>query len=278
MEWIILLLGLAVGYAVGRWGIVNVFKRHQGHVSLRKRRAGPAKVFMDVQMSTMDTEPDLGTVAYEQVNHQEPQILASAHPSSAAVQEEPSTIVRSEEETALLKSLGLDSANIIEPMQTKALEPEETTPVQSTTPIAEASTEEPEPLTGTLFIGVFAKKHGQKFNGHEIMQVVTSHGLIYGEGALFHYYDSDHNIRFSLAAATKKGTFDLDTLGGFTCPGLILFMDLEQANDARLDFDTMLAVGRKLAEDLEGKLVDQYREPLTLDKVQKIYQQLVLPA
>lgn len=116
-----------------------------------------------------------------------------------------------------------------------------------------------------VILHVMSKK-AHVFSGYELLQALLSSGLRFGEMNIFHYYNdpqSPKDITFSLASATEPGTFDMLAMGGFSCPGLTLFMkksDNEQDNHHR--YAQMLKTARHLTEDLAGVLLNAERKPL----------------
>lgn len=119
-----------------------------------------------------------------------------------------------------------------------------------------------EPLTpqaifpeGIITISVFAKD--KKFESYDLLQTIAATGMELGEMNIFHYYFMQGSTRrtlFSLASATKPGSFNLDRMGDFSCVGLTLFMDLHAASNLELALQKMLVIAEQLADDLDGEL------------------------
>jgi cell division protein ZipA len=119
---------------------------------------------------------------------------------------------------------------------------------------------------GTFFILQLLAAAQRPYKGYELIQTLSSHGFHYGEMNIFHYYadQNEKNQRlFSLASALEPGTFDLTHIGEIHCPGLCLFMPLNETNHALNTFELMLEIAQLLIQDLGGTLCDQQREPLT---------------
>lgn len=118
--------------------------------------------------------------------------------------------------------------------------------------------------------------------GYELLQAILSAGLRFGEMSIFHYYE-DGNARknrlFSLASATKPGTFDLPKMGAHTSKGLSMFMELNPENPLMTSFEKMISIAKQLVEDLSGSLLNEHHEELTeemIDQWRKQVEQLEL--
>ncbi len=145
-----------------------------------------------------------------------------------------------------------------------------------------------------LIISIMAKQGGC-FASYELLQAIAAAGMRIGEGNLFHYYATQHsadavlarwyeemhtitdnnkNILFSLASATTTGKFDWDKIGDFTCPGLVLFMDLNHVIQPLETFNTMLTIAEQLADDLDGELRADPRTPWSEEILKQYHQKI----
>lgn len=110
---------------------------------------------------------------------------------------------------------------------------------------------------------VIAKK-GKTFAGYELLQIILSSGLRFGDMNIFHYYqnpEAQENVLFSLASATEPGIFDLAKMDTFSCKGLSLFM--QKTGDEEEDktrYTHMLETAAHLAEDLGGLLLNSQKQ------------------
>ncbi len=110
------------------------------------------------------------------------------------------------------------------------------------------------------YISLFLHSKYSDFAGYELLQALLANGLRYGKHHLFH-----HQNEFSLASSVAPGTFDMQKMGSFHTPCLSLFVMLNETADPLVAFDSMLETAYALAEDLNGELLDNQRQPL--DKV-----------
>ena len=115
---------------------------------------------------------------------------------------------------------------------------------------------------------------GAMFHGRDLLDVILSNGLRYGDMKIFHYHqqqeeeDIDGPVLFSMANMVKPGTFELRDFETLKTVGLSFFLSLPVADDANMDaFDTMLSVIERMAEQLKGELKDEYRSALTAQTI-----------
>lgn len=138
-----------------------------------------------------------------------------------------------------------------------------------------------EPIQTTLYgrefiVFYLVAPANRPFSGYGLLQALSAVGLKYGEMNIFHQYSDESEFKkslFSVASATEPGSFDLANIGAISCPGLSLFLKIPNSN-LFVAFETMLDVAKQLADDLEGKLCDEDRQPLTAEKIQN-YRELI---
>lgn len=128
-----------------------------------------------------------------------------------------------------------------------------------------------------LVIHVMAQSE-QSFMGYELLQALLTIGLRYGDMHIFHRYQSykgSMRLLFSLASATEPGTFDLNNMGGFSCRGLSLFMNLNHLKyDAHEAFELMWETAQQLAYELGGDIYNDIRQPLGSEELAKYRQRI----
>lgn len=118
------------------------------------------------------------------------------------------------------------------------------------------------------------------FVGYELLQALLSANLRFGEKRIFHCYEplegDSHKILFSVASAVEPGIFDIANIGGFSCPGLCLFMAPDKVDNPADVLELMLDTAQQLAEDLDGQLCNEKREPLTDDEISNLHDGLAI--
>ena len=156
------------------------------------------------------------------------------------------------------------SAPVIKPVSTPSLEK---TPAPSDEPSV------------SLMMFLLAKENRQ-LAGYELLQTVLAAGLRFGEGHLFHRHQSPNGqgpVLCSLAAATPSGVFDLQNIGAFSVHGLCLFM--QASGNSTIDaerFSIMLDTAKQLSEGLDTYLLDDQRQHLSDESIQRYYRMLNL--
>lgn len=113
-----------------------------------------------------------------------------------------------------------------------------------------------------LVMYVAAGEKGQ-FMGYELMQSLMAQGLQAGPMDIVHRYDEEGRIVFSVASAAGAGTIDLTNMGDFITPGLCLFIYPRKAVRPRHAFNEMVDCAAQLADELDGQVLDQNRQPWT---------------
>lgn len=123
------------------------------------------------------------------------------------------------------------------------------------------------PIKTSIKVLHVMSKENATFSGYELLQVLLSAGLRFGERDIFHCYrepNEQKDVLFSLASATKPGVFDIHNMNAFSCVGLTLFMQTsgDECEDQAC-YDLMLETAQHLAEDLHGVLLDENRHLLS---------------
>jgi cell division protein ZipA len=114
-------------------------------------------------------------------------------------------------------------------------------------------------------------RRGETFSGEELRDALLDLGLVHGEMDIFHRYD--RNFReplFSVASLVKPGTFPMDQMEAFDCPGVVFFFQPTTVPDPLAVFDDLFETSRDLAEKLDGIEWDEHRQPLTEANVRSL--------
>jgi len=117
---------------------------------------------------------------------------------------------------------------------------------------------------------------GSVFNGDQLIQALTEVGLEYGEMEIFHRYDKASDTRlFSVASMVEPGTFPIDDISLFQCPGLLLFFQPPGVPDPIAAFDEMVAACHALGRRLSGDEWDSKRKQLTEETIAALRRSLL---
>lgn len=126
----------------------------------------------------------------------------------------------------------------------------------------------------TLFV---VAREGSHFNGPDLVVAAEKAGLEFGDMGIYHrLVDGKRELGpiFSVANMLKPGNFDLARLDTLRTPGVSFFMTLPAPMPALDAWDAMLPTAQRLAELLEGQVLDEERNALGRQRVAHIRDQL----
>jgi len=121
-----------------------------------------------------------------------------------------------------------------------------------------------------VFVINIMAREGKNIAGAELLQELSAFGFKFGAMDIFHrHVDSAGKgpVIFSLANMVKPGVFDLDSMEQFESPGVSLFMMFPCAGQASHNYSLMLSAAERIAEGVDGLLMDVSRNPLTEDAI-----------
>jgi cell division protein ZipA len=141
-------------------------------------------------------------------------------------------------------------------------------------PAARATKSEPEPqragALGAPFLiqlSVVAGR-GRVFNGEDLRDALLDLDLIHGDMGIFHRHDAQfRHTLFSCASLVEPGTFPVNDMENFECPGVVFFFQTAGVSDPLSVYDDLVNTCQELAERLGGSIWDERRQPLTAEKV-----------
>jgi cell division protein ZipA len=109
---------------------------------------------------------------------------------------------------------------------------------------------------------------GRFFHGAELKQALMDVDLLFGDMGIFHRYDLDlTQTLFSVASLVEPGTFPIDDMNDFECPGIVLFFQTARVSDPLGTYDDLVNTSRELAQRLHGIQWDESRQPLSASKI-----------
>lgn len=139
--------------------------------------------------------------------------------------------------------------------------PESVEPVR---PVASDSVEKM-PMEIEQVIALHVVSRGHPFNGEDLLRAVLSYGLRFGDMSIFHRHEQPSGqgkVLFSMAKAVEPGIFDLEAMTGEEVPGVSFFLALPGVNSI-IAYDIMVDTARRLANELQGDVLDENQQPLT---------------
>jgi cell division protein ZipA len=126
----------------------------------------------------------------------------------------------------------------------------------------------------TLFV---VAREGVFFNGPDLVVAAEKAGLEFGDMGIYHrLLDGKRELGpiFSVANMLKPGNFDLGRLDALRTPGVSFFMTLPGPLPALDAWDAMLPTAQRLAELLDGYVLDEERNALGRQGIAHIRDQL----
>lgn len=113
------------------------------------------------------------------------------------------------------------------------------------------------------------------FSGDDIMRVTRETELKHGDMNIFHRYDPEGRVIFSMASMVEPGTFDLKQMAQFESPGLILFGQLPGPQDGLVTFSDMLFTAERITALLDGELQDESHSDLSKQTIEHIRESIL---
>jgi cell division protein ZipA len=126
----------------------------------------------------------------------------------------------------------------------------------------------------TLYI---AAKAGQTLHGPDIVVAAEKAGLTYGHMNVFHRLVEGHPERgpvFSVANIMKPGSFDMAVIQSLETPAIAFFLTLPASINALDAWETMQPTAQRMAELLDGVVLDEQRNALGRQRIAHIREEL----
>lgn len=126
----------------------------------------------------------------------------------------------------------------------------------------------------TLYL---AAKAGQALQGPDIVVAAERAGLVYGHMGVFHRLVDGHPERgpvFSVANIMKPGSFDMAAIHELQTPAIAFFLTLPAPVAALDAWDTMLPTAQRMAELLDGVVLDEQRNAIGRQRIAHIRDEL----
>ena len=126
----------------------------------------------------------------------------------------------------------------------------------------------------TLYL---AARAGAKLHGPDIVVAAEKAGLAYGHMGVFHRLIDNHPQRgpvFSVANIMKPGSFDMANIQAMETPAIAFFLTLPAPVPALDAWETMLPTAQRMAELLDGVVLDESRNALGRQRIAHIRDEL----
>lgn len=112
----------------------------------------------------------------------------------------------------------------------------------------------------------------REFNGRELWDFLHAAGLRHDQMKILSKTEGnreDGKPIFRVANIVNPGTFDAGAIDDFSTPGISMFMLLPAPINNLLAFEQMLTIARRLAEALDGQLLDSRRQEMTAQGIEQ---------
>ncbi|MFT4247838.1 MAG: cell division protein ZipA [Pseudomonas sp.] len=122
----------------------------------------------------------------------------------------------------------------------------------------------------SLFV---AAKAGQVLRGEDIVVAAEKTGLVFGHMNVFHRLVEAHPERgpiFSMASILKPGSFDMTHIREMQTPAIAFFLTLPAPMTALDAWEKMLPTVQRMAELLDGVVLDDSRNALGRQRIAHI--------
>ncbi|NZA27335.1 cell division protein ZipA [Luteimonas sp. SJ-92] len=126
----------------------------------------------------------------------------------------------------------------------------------------------------TLYI---AARAGQVLRGPDIVVAAEKAGLTYGHMSVFHRLVEGHPERgpiFSVANIRKPGSFEMAEIQALETPAIAFFLTLPAPVSALDAWDAMQPTAQRMAELLDGVLLDEQRNALGRQRIAHLRDEL----
>ena len=126
----------------------------------------------------------------------------------------------------------------------------------------------------SLFV---AAKAGQVLCGEDVVVAAEKTGLVFGHMNVFHRLVEGHPERgpiFSMASILKPGSFDMANIRQMQTPAIAFFLTLPAPMTALDAWEKMLPTVQRMAELLDGVVLDDSRNALGRQRVAHIRDEL----
>jgi cell division protein ZipA len=126
----------------------------------------------------------------------------------------------------------------------------------------------------TLYL---AARAGEQLHGPDIVVAAEKAGLVYGYANVFHRLVEGHPERgpiFSVANIVKPGSFEMATIQELRTPAIAFFLTLPAPLPALDAWETMLPTAQRMAELLDGVVLDGERNALGRQRIAHLRDEL----
>ncbi|NII10436.1 cell division protein ZipA [Oleiagrimonas sp. C23AA] len=170
-------------------------------------------------------------------------------------------------EPSLGEMLRRDKAPAEEAEPAGAAEPAPRVSAAQASSVGRRPADQPVDRIVTLYV---VARDGDRFRGSDLVVAAEKAGLDYGDMSIFHRLQDgkpEAGPVFSVANMVKPGNFDMNDIHAMDTPGVSFFMTLPGPMSALDAWDAMLPTAQRMAELLDGLVLDDERNALGRQRV-----------
>jgi len=136
-------------------------------------------------------------------------------------------------------------------------------------------TSEPDPLPEMIVTLRLMARDRSGFPAEQLILALREHGLRHGRFGIFHAHDELEDIIYSVANLVEPGTFNLAEVKTERYPGISLFLVLPGPSDPLEAFDSMISLGKSLALEFSGELLDEQGGILSVPRERYLREEII---
>ena len=134
---------------------------------------------------------------------------------------------------------------------------------------------ESEPLPEMIVtLRLMARDRGG-FPAEQFILALREHGMRHGRYGIFHAHDETEDVIYSVANLVEPGTFNLAQVKTDRYPGISLFLVLPGPRDPLEAFDSMISLGKSLALEFSGDLLDEQGGMLSVPRERYLREEII---
>jgi FtsZ-interacting cell division protein ZipA len=134
---------------------------------------------------------------------------------------------------------------------------------------------EPEPLPEMIVTLRLMARDPGGFPAEQLILALREHGLRHGKYGIFHAHDETEDMIYSVANLVEPGTFNLAQVKTDRYPGISLFLVLPGPSDPLEAFDSMISLGKSLALEFSGELLDEQGGILSVPRERYLREEII---
>ena len=128
-----------------------------------------------------------------------------------------------------------------------------------------------------LILQINLRARAEPFEGEAIERAMQETGMRLSDMAIYQRFTSDgtHKVLFNIASMVEPGVFPIQSMAGFSTPGLTLFTQLPGPVESMMIFSDMLYTAERLAATLQGDLQDETHSAMSKQTIEHMRERIM---